>query len=85
VTIPPVIAGRMALGVLRSVGGLRSANTVREGGRLRRLAWGVTDRMRIAEPLDVARMPTVQLAGIVVHRVRRAAVTRAGRGRGSGA
>jgi hypothetical protein len=79
VTIPPVIAGRMALGVLHAVGGLRSAETVRAGGRLRRLAWGVTDRMRIAEPLDIARIPTVQLTGIVVRRVRQAAVARARR------
>jgi hypothetical protein len=85
VVIPPVIAGRMALGVLHAVGGVRSAKTVGAGGRLRRMAWRVTDRMRIVEPLDTARIPTMQLAGIVVHRVRQAAVARAGRGRGSGA
>ena len=80
VMIPPVIAGRMALGVLHAAGGMHTPRATGAGGRLRHLAWRVTDRMRVTEPLDVARIPTVQLTGIVVRRVRRAAVARARRG-----
>lgn len=78
VTIPPVIAGRMALGVLRAVG-RDPARADTAGIRVRRLAGGVTGRILIVEPLDVARIPTVQLAGIVARRVLHAAGERVGR------
>jgi len=78
VTIPPIIAGRMALGILRAVDG-RPAGTDAAVSRVRRLARAVTGRILIAEPLDVARIPTAQLAGIVARRVLHAAGERVGR------
>lgn len=62
VPIPAEIAGRMAMGVLVATGGARKSS---------RSGW-----FSFVEPLEVVRIPTWQLGGILVGRLRAAALNR---------
>ncbi len=62
VEITPEIAASMAMGVLVATGAARHAQA--------------PGSARVAEPIELARVPTYQVAGVVVLRARHAVVTR---------
>ncbi len=77
VSVPPQVAATMAMGVLFASGGGRRATTNPDGTRGSAPTAGLLPMT--AEPLETMRIPTYQLLGVLVGRVRRVATQRLGR------